>query len=565
VAFPKNIEPPPQKLASLPIDILDLSVRSYNALKYRTKTVGELALLSDEKLLKIRNFGHKSLVDVHRALTEFMATHAGEIAAESDFEQLSRDQENSQSSNANVQALSPGGWRVPHEIGLRKDAEPQVGVQDVCSLPVEVLDLSTRSLKVLIRLHICSITELLEYPKEKLFRAENIGRKSLNEIESKLFAYLSNGSIVGRADHVANEAVESAGLGTRSFVQQMLSRLPDRQRNIIADRYGLWDGIAETLQDIGDKLGLTRERIRQIEEKGLKRLRRIYGHGTIKNLVLAKITTCLESQSETFRGIVGEDQFTNAFADDCSLEEAALAITLLNDINARLFHSQLIEAEPGVYCIDTHLAAKYKALLEIIQTSLRKHQKPFSEEELHRELIRRESPVTTDQEALLGRIFQVSPSVMRLRDGSIGLSEWTGFLRRDAISLAEATLRLLGRPAHFREITQKIGVFFPDAGPINERTIHNGLWQGSNKFVWVKNGTYGLSAWGITKPPYIKDRLIELLSDAQYPLPFWHLEEKVLEMCNCKKDSVRMTLDLNPKLFRKFEGDQYGLRQHYEK
>lgn len=76
-------------------------------------------------------------------------------------------------------------------------------------------------------------------------------------------------------------------------------------------------------------------------------------------------------------------------------------------------------------------------------------------------------------------------------------------------------------------------------------------------------GPYGLVAWGLTKPPYIKDRLSELLSQAQYPLPYWHLEEKVLEVCNCKRSSVRMTLELNPKLFKKFEGDQFGLARHF--
>jgi hypothetical protein len=131
---------------------------------------------------------------------------------------------------------------------------------------------------------------------------------------------------------------------------------------------------------------------------------------------------------------------------------------------------------------------------------------------------------------------------------------------RNATSLAVATLRGLGRPAHFREITEEAGARFSDAGVINERTIHNALIQDPEKFVWVKNGTYGLAEWGIKKPPFIKDRLRELLSESKYPLPFWYLKEKVLEVCNCKDDSVRMTLDLNPKLFRKFKDDQYGLK-----
>jgi hypothetical protein len=149
-------------------------------------------------------------------------------------------------------------------------------------------------------------------------------------------------------------------------------------------------------------------------------------------------------------------------------------------------------------------------------------------------------------------------------DGSIGLSKWSEFQRRDAASLATATLRLLGEPAHFTDITKKIGLYFPDVGAVNERVLYHSLLSHPKKFVRVRHGTYGLAAWGLARPPYIKDRLVELLAQSSYPLPYWHLREKVLEVCQCKENSVRMTLDLNPKVFKKFEGDQYGLQKHYE-
>ena len=48
--------------------------------------------------------------------------------------------------------------------------------------------------------------------------------------------------------------------------------LPDRQRAILVLRFGLDDGDAKTLEEIGRRLGLTRERVRQIEVDALKRL-----------------------------------------------------------------------------------------------------------------------------------------------------------------------------------------------------------------------------------------------------------------------------------------------------
>lgn len=59
----------------------------------------------------------------------------------------------------------------------------------------------------------------------------------------------------------------------RKAMEDMLACLSERQRFIVEMRYGLRDGREYTLQEIGDSLGVTRERVRQIEEKAMKRLK----------------------------------------------------------------------------------------------------------------------------------------------------------------------------------------------------------------------------------------------------------------------------------------------------
>src|SRR3989338_6869015 len=44
----------------------------------------------------------------------------------------------------------------------------------------------------------------------------------------------------------------------------------ERVRDVVGERFGLWDGQAKTLQAIGDKYNITSERVRQIEEAGFK-------------------------------------------------------------------------------------------------------------------------------------------------------------------------------------------------------------------------------------------------------------------------------------------------------
>src|SRR2546426_243369 len=107
----------------------------------------------------------------------------------------------------------------------------------------------------------------------------------MSELETVVFEFLS-----GVAERVSDSQV-----GTKALVGQMLSRLRPDKAGILADRFGLWDGIKETLQDIGDKRGLTRERIRQIEASSIQRLRRLFAKLAVKELLCTKIRTSVAS------------------------------------------------------------------------------------------------------------------------------------------------------------------------------------------------------------------------------------------------------------------------------
>jgi RNA polymerase primary sigma factor len=58
-----------------------------------------------------------------------------------------------------------------------------------------------------------------------------------------------------------------------SLVREILATLTERENAILALRFGLEDGRPKTLEEVGEHLGVTRERIRQIQEEALKKLR----------------------------------------------------------------------------------------------------------------------------------------------------------------------------------------------------------------------------------------------------------------------------------------------------
>ena len=57
------------------------------------------------------------------------------------------------------------------------------------------------------------------------------------------------------------------------YIRVALASLTDRERFVICMRYGLTDGTSHTLEEVGKEIGVTRERIRQIEAKALQKLK----------------------------------------------------------------------------------------------------------------------------------------------------------------------------------------------------------------------------------------------------------------------------------------------------
>ena len=93
---------------------------------------------------------------------------------------------------------------------------------------------------------------------------------------ASLDAPVSDGEDALLGDFVAGDGPSPEELVESSLRSQVLAdalrALPDRSRAVVVLRYGLGDADPKTLEEIGRRLGLTRERVRQIEVEALKRL-----------------------------------------------------------------------------------------------------------------------------------------------------------------------------------------------------------------------------------------------------------------------------------------------------
>ncbi|MFO7167012.1 MAG: sigma-70 family RNA polymerase sigma factor, partial [Chloroflexota bacterium] len=124
------------------------------------------------------------------------------------------------------------------------------------------------------------IAQELNIPPEKVRRVLEASRQTISletpvgaEGDSVLADFIEDGRastpMENASQHILREQIESA-----------LEKLPERERRIIQLRYGLYDGHYRTLEEVGREFGITRERIRQIEARVLRKLRHPhYGRG----------------------------------------------------------------------------------------------------------------------------------------------------------------------------------------------------------------------------------------------------------------------------------------------
>lgn len=148
-------------------------------------------------------------------------------------------------------------------------------------IPVHMVE----TINKLIRVQRQLLQELGREPSpEEIAREMNISEDKVREIQKIAQEPVSLETPIGEEedshlgdfieDHDARAPAEEASFTLlREQLDEVLKTLTDREQRVLRLRFGLDDGRARTLEEVGQKFGVTRERIRQIEAKTLRKLR----------------------------------------------------------------------------------------------------------------------------------------------------------------------------------------------------------------------------------------------------------------------------------------------------
>lgn len=339
-------------------------------------------------------------------------------------------------------------------------------------------------------------------------------------------------------------------------VAALVKTLNPRNRDIISRRFGLKSGTKETLESIGKSYGITRERVRQIEEFSLAQLMKVAD----QNRDLAKCVTGTKELIAREGGVVGEEELFKAVSGNTreTVANASLSFALTLDRNlVRVSDNDRLRA----------CWAQDKATLEAFRGQVAALVSAF---ESNNESLRADDvPALAQKHGVAGldgstfshrhlaALTSVSKDIGQNIFGEMGLSHWPQVRPKGVRDKAYLVIKKSGKPQHFSDIAKLINTAKFDAKKTNVQTVHNELIKDS-RFVLVGRGLYALSEWGY-KTGTVKDVLTDILKIGK-PLPRAELIAKVKEVRMVKENTILLNLQDSGTFARDTNG-HYTLRR----
>lgn len=316
-----------------------------------------------------------------------------------------------------------------------------------------------------------------------------------------------------------------------SMIQASLDVLrKDRDREVLSKRHGVLGNSPQTLEQIGQQLGITRERVRQIEKAALTRIRQ---EEELNREFAAVLLNILNRKG----GIVRFNQITRELAKGKFEPELSFIIRTnptfhyldKND----LFDSLVVLAE--LYAEDD-----IKALHQQIIDTTKELGKPgkFS-------LISAKIDGPHKPESLI-EIAHASAKIAELED-NWGLSHWPEVNPKSIRDKVYLVLKRNARPMHFSDIAAKIDEVQANPKKVTVQAVHNELIK-DKRFVLIGRGIYALAEWGY-QAGTVADIIEEILKE-ESPLSKDEIVRRVLARRQVKVTTIALNLQEKPQFER---------------
>lgn len=337
------------------------------------------------------------------------------------------------------------------------------------------------------------------------------------------------------SDQSTNDSTVALGNAVKDILNVVNQ---EREREIITRRFGLFDR-RETLEQIGELLGITRERVRQLEKAILIRLKIAAEEGKVPAINDVE-RVIIRDLSEN--GRVGRvTDVSKRLAGDSDNAQHQAHVAFVAELSPRLsvvgendnYHHAIGISEYGD-------DKKIKANVDEVVKSVKKHGEPIQVEDLHAKL-------THEHPSHVHALASVSKHLAHLKD-NWGLTKWPTVNPKNIRDKIYVILADNGKPMHFSEIANAIKDSDFKRKNVTTQAIHNELIK-DKRFVLIGRGIYALDSWGYNKGT-VADIIADVLRKAGEPLHRDEIVKRVLKSRQVKETTILLNLQSKPEFKR---------------
>ncbi len=328
--------------------------------------------------------------------------------------------------------------------------------------------------------------------------------------------------------------------------KRLVQHLPERSRDVVVSRYGLsGKGKAETLDAIGKRYGITRERVRQIENHAIKLIQ--------DSQALAKETASLQALETAIRdmgGILPEETILKEFGKD---EETRNHLYFLLVVGKPFILGKESGDFKSRWSVDVDIAKSVEDALKQVHGKVRPSD-VLSEDQLVEHVVTCLSRVNAKYRSkdTIRRWLELSNCLLRNPLGEWGRAGAPGIKVKNIRDHAYLALKRHGSPMHFREVAKSIEKLFGKSA--HEATTHNELIKDA-RFVLVGRGIYALKEWGYRTGPVVE--IIKHILKESGPLTRDEIMKRVSKERYVKPNTIIVNLQ-NPSFVK--TGGKYALK-----
>jgi len=333
----------------------------------------------------------------------------------------------------------------------------------------------------------------------------------------------------------------------KNTTKKLLAVLPDRAREVLIKRYGLGKSTDKmTLDSIGKLYGITRERVRQIENYALTNIRKSDAYKEEKNAFSE-----IENLIQSLGGIVVEEDFLGHASKDKELQNHIHFILVIGDGFKKRKEDNDFKHR---WHVNEELAKQVESSLGKLYSSLSDDDLLLESEIVNRFLNHLESVSEKyKNQEIVKRWLSLSKTLGKNAMGEWGVASSSNIKTKGMRDYAFLVIRKHGSPIHFKEVAKQITSVFKKKAHI--ATTHNELIK-DKRFVLVGRGLYALKEWGYMSG-VVKD-VIKNILEKYGPLTKEEIVDKVMKERYVKENTIMVNLQ-NQKSFRKNKDGKYEL------